>query len=95
MRDWIEDLALGRGCSAAFDTRMRWTPGGATGAIERGLRRAGYPPIARGRGFVVSGIYGPLRAGELDRAREWGAELAHAAASLMASSPTAGTGAAG
>jgi hypothetical protein len=82
MREWLEGLAVGHGLAAAFDTRVRWTPGGATGVIERGLRRAGYAPLARAKGFVVKGMYGPLREGELDKAREWGAQLANAAKTL-------------
>ena len=30
--------------------------------------------------YEVEGIYGPLRAGELERAKVWGAELAQAMA---------------
>ena len=36
--------------------------------------------IARPIGFVVAGRFGPLRDGEVERAREWGAELAKALA---------------
>ena len=78
LRSWLERLPAGRGRSAAFDTRIWWSPGGATGAIDRGLRRAGYEPIAKGHKFIVSGTYGPPRDGELERARRWGAELAQA-----------------
>jgi hypothetical protein len=78
MRSWLERLPAGHGRSAAFDTRIWWSPGGATGAIDRGLRRAGYEPIDKGHKFIVSGTYGPLRDGELERARRWGSELAQA-----------------
>jgi hypothetical protein len=78
MRSWLERLPAGHARSAAFDTRIWWSPGGATGAIDRGLRRAGYEPIDKGHKFIVSGTYGPLREGELDRARRWGIELAKA-----------------
>jgi hypothetical protein len=57
---------------------MRWSPGGATGAITHKLEQAGFKPLAKSRRFVVKGSYGPLREGELDRAREWGTELAAA-----------------
>src|SRR5688572_28011475 len=30
MRAWLEALPKGRAAAAAFETRMRWTPGGAT-----------------------------------------------------------------
>jgi hypothetical protein len=80
MRSWLKALPAGRGRSAAFETRIWWSPRGATGTIGRGLEGAGYRPVAKGRGFIVSGTYGPLRDGELDRARKWGAELARAMA---------------
>jgi hypothetical protein len=72
---WLEALPPGHGQAVAFETRMRWSPGGATGAIERGLRKAGYHIGMKPGKFIVSGSYGPLRAGELERARRWGAEL--------------------
>jgi hypothetical protein len=33
---------------------------------------------------VVTGKYGPLREGELERARQWGSELARAVAASVA-----------
>ncbi len=78
MRSWLDRLPAGHGRSAAFDTRIWWSPAGATGPIDRSMRRAGYTPIDRGHKFIVTGTYGPLRDGELDRARRWGAELAQA-----------------
>ena len=71
-------MPAGKGLSAAFETRIHWSPGGATGAIERGLQTAGYRRVARGRKFFVTGSHGPLRDGELDAARAWGSELAQA-----------------
>ena len=78
MRSWLEGLPHGRGRSAAFDTRVRGPFGSAAPAIGKALEQAGYRPIAQPRGFLVSGKYGPLRPGELERARAWGAELAAA-----------------
>jgi flavodoxin len=79
LRTWLEKLPEGRAAVAAFETRIWWSPRGATGSIEKGLRRAGFRPIAKAEKFVVEGKYGPLRDGELDRAREWGHQLAVAA----------------
>ena len=79
MRTWLEELATGHGRFAAFETAFRWSPGGATSAVSRGLERAGYRPLVKGRRFVVAGKFGPLRSGEPDRARRWGAELARSA----------------
>lgn len=76
MREWLEGLPSGKAFSAAFETRLRWSPGGATSAIDKGFAKAGYRPISKAQKFVVTGSYGPLREGELERARAWGAELA-------------------
>ena len=76
MSSWLDKLPRGHGRSAWFETRMRWSPGGATGAIDRGLERAGYRSVGKGRRFVVKGKYGPLRDGEIELARQWGTELA-------------------
>jgi flavorubredoxin len=76
MRSWLGRLPRGRGRSAAFETRIWWSPRGATPDIEHGLEDAGYQPVAKAHRFVVKGSQGPLRDGELERAREWGAELA-------------------
>jgi hypothetical protein len=66
---------VGRGRSAAFETRIWWSPRGATGSIEKRLARLGYPPVAKAEKFVVQDKYGPLREGELERARAWGRQL--------------------
>ena len=76
MRSWLAALPQGKGRAAAFETRFRWPPGGATTAIVKGLERAGYRSVAKRQRFLVKGTYGPLRDGELERARGWGAELA-------------------
>lgn len=79
LRSWLDDLPAGHGRSAAFETRIWWSPRGATGTIEKRLAQRGYPPIAKAQRFVVRDKCGPLREGELDRAREWGRELKQAA----------------
>ncbi len=76
MRVWLEALPAGRGAATAFETGFRLSPGGAKTAIFKGLARAGYRQAAKGQRFLVHGSYGPVRDGELDRARAWGAELA-------------------
>lgn len=80
LRSWLDELAPGHGRSAAFETRIWWSPRGATGDIETRLKRAGYEPIAQAQKFVVQDKYGPLRDGELDRARRWGTDLGQAVA---------------
>ena len=80
MRTWLAGLALGSGAGAAFETRLWWSPGSAARTIQRGLEGAGYRCSAKRQRFVVEGTYGPLREGELERARSWGAELARSLA---------------
>jgi hypothetical protein len=77
LRSWLDSLPPGRGRpAAAFETRIWWSPRGATGDIASGFQRAGYEPVGEPGKFVVNDKYGPLRAGELERARAWGASLA-------------------
>jgi flavodoxin len=76
LRAWLAGLPHGKGAGAAFETKLHWSPGGVTGAIEKGLTAAGYARISDGQKFIVTGRAGPLRIGELDRAREWGSQLA-------------------
>jgi hypothetical protein len=78
LRAWLAALPAGHGAAAAFETRIWWSPRGATGTIERALSKAGYRRLAKAERFIVSGGYGPLRDGELDKARDWGAALGSA-----------------
>lgn len=82
LRTWFHDLpkaAKGRQ-AAAFDTRGdSKLAGGAGHGIAHRLRRHGYELVAEPEGFIVESAEGPLRAGEHDRARIWGAALARRA----------------
>ena len=78
MRSWLDALPPGNGRCAAFETRLRLSPGNATGEIGKGLERAGYRSVSEAHRFIVKGKFGPLRDGELEKARLWGAELARA-----------------
>jgi flavorubredoxin len=80
LRTWLDNLPVGRGFAAAFETRIWWSLRGATGTIESKLKDAGYERLVPGERFIVAGGYGPLRDGELERARWWGTELAGALA---------------
>jgi flavodoxin len=75
LRSWLEKLPKGHGASAAFETRVWWSPKGATGTIEQALTAHGYPPVGKAAKFVVRGKEGPLREGELERATAWGRQL--------------------
>jgi Flavodoxin domain len=64
---------------AAFDTRADkpvWLVGSAARGIARRLRERGYLLAAEPESFFVQGTPGPLAAGELDRAGEWGKAVA-------------------
>lgn len=78
LRAWLRCLPQGAGRrrAAAFDTRVtsRWA-GGAAFAIARRLRRHGYHLVVPPEGFLIDGLLGPLRPGEVNRARMWGACL--------------------
>ncbi len=79
IREWLGTMpdASNGARAAAFDTRLAFPPsGGAARAIAKGMRRHGYKIAARPHGFVVRGARGPLRDGEEQAAREWGAALA-------------------
>jgi len=75
LRSWLDGLPPGRGHAAAFETRIWWSPRGATGTIEKKLAAAGYRRVLKAEKFIVADRYGPLREGELARARAWGREL--------------------
>jgi len=78
LRAWLEALPAGQGFCAAFDTQVRGPFGKAAPEILERLHEAGYQRLAGPVGFIVSGKFGPLRKGELERARRWGGELAAA-----------------
>jgi len=75
LRNWLDALPHRTAAAASFETRLKWSPGGATGTIDRSLQRAGYRTISKPQKFIVTGTYGPLREGEVERARAWGADL--------------------
>ena len=83
LRTWLDGLPAGNGWGAAFETRIWWSPRGATGTIETKLKRAGYARLIKSERFIVAGGYGPLRDGEVERARRWGTELAAALAARL------------
>lgn len=80
IRSWLEDLPAGSSACAAFDTRARGPFGKGAPTIADALQAKGYRPIAAPEGFIVKGKYGPMRDGELDRARTWGQRLMAASA---------------
>lgn len=76
IREWLDVLPKARPGrrAVAFDTRIdkRWIPGAACRGAAKRLRAAGYRLAAPPESFYVTDSPGPLRDGELDRARWWG-----------------------
>ncbi|HSQ22615.1 MAG TPA: flavodoxin [Coriobacteriia bacterium] len=81
MRSWLEGLPASSGGYATFETRIWWSPGSAAKRIGKSLARAGYRQVAPPEKFLVTDTYGPLKEGELERARAWGEQLARAVSS--------------
>jgi hypothetical protein len=87
VREWFDQLPKAKegAHAAAFDTRLgSLLAGGAAHGIARRLRRHGYHLVSDPEGFVVEEAHGPLRAGEIERAKEWGAQLVQASVSTAA-----------
>lgn len=76
LRAWLTALPKSNRRYAAFETRLRLSPGSATGEIEKAFAAAGYQRADEARRFLVKGKFGPLKDGELEKAQLWGAELA-------------------
>ncbi|MDQ1287567.1 MAG: hypothetical protein QG622_1132 [Actinomycetota bacterium] len=87
VREWLgglEEITSAVRLAAVFDTRLdRPLAGGAARRIARDLRRHGYHLIAPPQEFVVEDLAGPLRAGEADRAWQWGVLLGDLAGQLL------------
>lgn len=86
LREWLRTLgpkdAAHHRPAAAFDTRVtkvRNLPKAASTRASHLLSRHGYQLVSRPAPFLVDDVKGPLLDGELDRAREWGREVARAA----------------
>lgn len=76
MRSWLKELAPGRARFATFETRIWWSPGSAAKEIAKWLEAKGYERATASERFLVTGETGPLKDGELERARSWGQQLA-------------------
>lgn len=80
IREWIDALDPPRTkvAVATFDTRTvsPRLPGSAGKKALKRLVSLGYEPAEKAETFGVHGYEGPLADGELERARQWGAQLA-------------------
>jgi len=82
LREWLAGAVLPAGIpAAAFDTKMMRPrlPGSAAHAAEKRLRGKGCRLVGPVEHFYVTDTQGPLSAGELVRARAWGAAVGAAA----------------
>lgn len=77
VREWLDACESISLMVTAFDTHVRHPdlPGHAGKKIAKKLKRLGGRGAADPESFYVDGYEGPLLPGELDRAREWGAQL--------------------
>lgn len=86
VREWLEELELPAQLpvAAAYDThvdhpRVLRHVGSAAAAITKRLERLGLETVTEPEHFWVAGTQGPLRDGELERARDFGRAIAQAA----------------
>lgn len=81
LREWLDQQPTGahRARLATFDTRVdkvRHLPGSAAKSAARTARHHGFASAAAPHSFYVKDMPGPLLDGELERATDWGRELA-------------------
>lgn len=78
IREWIARAAPdARVRVVTFDTRVKkaFIPGSAAKSAARALAHHGFEHAERGETFWVEDTPGPLKPGEVERAREWGRSL--------------------
>jgi Flavodoxin len=79
MRAFIDGLTESDGAPAAcFDTRFEKSAiltGSAAKVMAKKLKKLGYTIVAEPESFFVLDSEGPLKDGELDRARKWGSSI--------------------
>ncbi|UQU61840.1 flavodoxin [Couchioplanes caeruleus] len=83
LRDYFDSSPVLHGIpAAAFDTKINkpLVPGSAARRAQKELRRLGCRIVLPAENFLVTDTTGPLVEGERERARQWGAALAAAAA---------------
>lgn len=91
LRDWFHRVPRANGTpGAAFDTRIdkpMVLTGSAAKGIAKQLRRHHFNELVPPESFLVDESEGPLKDGEVDRARAWGVELADRYRHQNASAP--------
>lgn len=80
IREWLNVLtpAAANVKAVAFDTKVNAPrlPGSAARAAKQELRSLGFEPLLKQKTFHVHGYEGPVVDGELEKAVEWGREIA-------------------
>ncbi|MDX5318893.1 MAG: flavodoxin/nitric oxide synthase [Actinomycetes bacterium] len=79
IREWIAAVGPeGTVKVVTFDTRVKkaFIPGSAAKSAAKALEDRGFEHAERGETFWVEDTPGPLKPGEIERAREWGRQLA-------------------
>jgi hypothetical protein len=75
IRSWLDALPKGSGKAASFETRIWWSPGSAAKTMLKMMNAAGYETADEPAKFIVTGRFGPLKDGEIERAKAWGESL--------------------
>jgi hypothetical protein len=88
LSDWFDSLGRVTVSAAAFDTRLSG-PAAFTGRAALGIRRHGFSVIADPKSFLVT-TDNRLRAGEADKAFQWGRELAARLADTVSAQANSG-----
>jgi hypothetical protein len=94
IREWLAAAPshpANSGLAAVFDTRVtkvRKLPKTAGTRVGHLLKRLGFTLVQRPEPFLVENIKGPLIDGQVERASEWGRELARDAAERLSAGAT-------
>lgn len=97
IRELLERLPEGRHrpLVATYDTSIKkwWLPvGSAAKSASKGLKKKGFEAVINAEQFKVAGMKGPTEPGEIERAEQWGRELANRASAQVAASRTVEVG---
>ncbi len=79
IREWIQEaIPTADLDTVTFDTRVKvpGLPGSAAKSAAKALQQRGFRKVERGPTFWVDGKSGPMKDGELAKARAWGEEMA-------------------
>jgi flavorubredoxin len=77
IREWIAAAEASTVRTVTYDTRVKkaFIPGSAAKSAAKSLREHGFADAGQGETFWVEDTAGPLKPGEVERARAWGRSL--------------------